>query len=152
MAESTDSNNALWESSEHSNLITSNFADFSRGGGGQNSSRDGQDIEKISGDNNSSISIAGDPVADLRNGTDEYLDDIAYDEFLACAVAAEGDIWYRNNRQLTELVAREGFGVKLLKDDQWRALDSLVYQKRDTILKAKTGFGKSLIFQLAPLL
>ena len=88
----------------------------------------------------------------MRNGTDEYLDDIGDDEFLAHAAAAEKGIWDRNNRKLTEFVAREGFGVRLLKDDQWRAVDGLVFQKRDTILKAKTGFGKSLIFQLAPLL
>ena len=52
MTESTDNNNALRESSEHSNLITPNSADFSRSSDGHNSSQDGQDIEKNSGDDN----------------------------------------------------------------------------------------------------
>ena len=44
-----------------------------------------------------------------------------------------------------------GFGYPTLRDGQVDALEKLVEYKRDVILIAKTSFGKSLIFQLAPL-
>jgi superfamily II DNA helicase RecQ len=39
-----------------------------------------------------------------------------------------------------------------LRDQQLDALEKLVEHKTDVMLVAKTSFGKSLIFQLAPLL
>jgi hypothetical protein len=50
--------------------------------------------------------------------------------------------------------ARRGrsFGYHNLRDQQLDALEKLVEHKTDVMLVAKTSFGKSLIFQLAPLL
>jgi ATP-dependent helicase YprA (DUF1998 family) len=44
------------------------------------------------------------------------------------------------------------FGYPNLRDQQLDALEKLVEHKTDVMLVAKTSFGKSLIFQLAPLL
>jgi ATP-dependent helicase YprA (DUF1998 family) len=44
------------------------------------------------------------------------------------------------------------FGYPNLREQQVEALEKLVKRKTDVILIAKTSFGKSLIFQLAPLL
>jgi ATP-dependent helicase YprA (DUF1998 family) len=44
------------------------------------------------------------------------------------------------------------FGYPNLREQQLEALEKLVKRKTDVILIAKTSFGKSLIFQLAPLL
>jgi replicative superfamily II helicase len=44
------------------------------------------------------------------------------------------------------------FGYPNLREQQLKALEKLVKRKTDVILIAKTSFGKSLIFQLAPLL
>jgi superfamily II DNA helicase RecQ len=44
------------------------------------------------------------------------------------------------------------FGYPSLRDGQVDALEKLIEYKRDVMLIAKTSFGKSLIFQLAPLL
>jgi ATP-dependent helicase YprA (DUF1998 family) len=44
------------------------------------------------------------------------------------------------------------FGYSNLREQQLEALEKLVKRKTDVILIAKTSFGKSLIFQLAPLL
>ena len=50
--------------------------------------------------------------------------------------------------------ARRGrsFGYPKLRDQQLDVLEKLVEHKTDVMLIAKTSFGKSLIFQLAPLL
>ena len=47
-------------------------------------------------------------------------------------------------------LAGEYFQVEL-KEKQWEALDVLLNMGKDLILIAKTGFGKSIIFQLLPL-
>jgi ATP-dependent helicase YprA (DUF1998 family) len=44
------------------------------------------------------------------------------------------------------------FGYPSLQDGQVDALEKLIEYRRDVMLIAKTSFGKSLIFQLAPLL
>jgi hypothetical protein len=44
------------------------------------------------------------------------------------------------------------FGYPNLRDQQLDALEKLIEHKTDVMLIAKTSFGKSLIFQLAPLL
>ncbi|SRR6266480_2445299 len=46
----------------------------------------------------------------------------------------------------------QSFGYPKLRDQQLDALEKLVEHKTDLMLIAKTSFGKSLIFQLAPLL
>lgn len=63
-----------------------------------------------------------------------------------------------SNRDYTNRCARAGFGIPSLRDQQWEALEALVFKGAtsedcdDVILIAKTSFGKSLLFQLAPLI
>jgi superfamily II DNA helicase RecQ len=44
----------------------------------------------------------------------------------------------------------EKFKIGQLKDEQWDIVHSVVKERRDTILNAATGFGKSLTFQILP--
>lgn len=53
--------------------------------------------------------------------------------------------------QLIEDQVKNLFNIDL-KDIQTEAIHSLIFQKSDLILIAKTGFGKSIIFQATPLL
>lgn len=46
----------------------------------------------------------------------------------------------------------QAFGYENLREQQLEALEELIEHRRDVMLIAKTSFGKSLIFQLAPLL
>ena len=55
------------------------------------------------------------------------------------------------SRQAIFDTVKAKFGVDL-KEDQYKALDTLVNRGKDLILSAKTGFGKSLVFQALPLL
>ena len=53
---------------------------------------------------------------------------------------------------LMPLGEAQSFGYPNLRNQQLEALEKLIECKTDVMLVAKTSFGKSLIFQLAPLL
>lgn len=55
-------------------------------------------------------------------------------------------------REAAAQVARQEFGMGSLRDTQWHAVDALVNDGRDVFLVAATGSGKSLCYQLPPLL
>jgi hypothetical protein len=69
------------------------------------------------------------------------------------SLASQPLIWKEGEsaRTYTFRACREGFGFEL-REDQWQALSHFVWEKRDLVLVAKTSFGKSLLFQIAPLL
>ena len=50
---------------------------------------------------------------------------------------------------VSTILSRYGFEPKV---EQVDALEELLIEKRDVILIARTGFGKSIIFQAAPLM
>ena len=52
------------------------------------------------------------------------------------------------NRTCVERIASEKLKIGQLKDEQWDIVHSIVVKRRDTILNAATGFGKSLTFQI----
>ncbi len=58
------------------------------------------------------------------------------------------------NESFREYAGRraQAFGYENLREQQLEALEELIEHQRDVMLIAKTSFGKSLIFQLAPLL
>ena len=59
-----------------------------------------------------------------------------------------------SDREYTDRCANAGFGVPALREQQWEALERFVWRGsrcQDVVLIAKTSFGKSLLFQLAPL-
>lgn len=43
------------------------------------------------------------------------------------------------------------FGLQKFRQNQWKAIDAIINQKRDVFLVASTGYGKSLIFQYPPI-
>ena len=49
-------------------------------------------------------------------------------------------------------LAAKTLKISNLKSQQDAAIDSFYYQKKDTIFLAPTGFGKSVVYQIAPLL
>ena len=49
-------------------------------------------------------------------------------------------------------LAAKTLKINNLKSQQAAAIDSYFYQKKDTIFLAPTGFGKSVVYQIAPLL
>ena len=49
-------------------------------------------------------------------------------------------------------LAAKTLKIKNLKSQQAAAIDSYYYLKKDTIFLAPTGFGKSVVYQIAPLL
>ena len=49
-------------------------------------------------------------------------------------------------------IAAKTLKINNLKSQQAAAIDSYYYQKKDTIFLAPTGFGKSIVYQIAPLL
>lgn len=53
------------------------------------------------------------------------------------------------SRKYIKDIVRECFGM-IAKEEQVEVLRNLVFDKQDTILIAKTGFGKSLIFLATP--
>lgn len=53
--------------------------------------------------------------------------------------------------ELIQTKVRSLFQIRL-KDQQLEAIHHLMFQRLDLILIAKTGFGKSIIFQAAPLI
>ena len=56
-----------------------------------------------------------------------------------------------NIAQIMHLAANT-LNTNNLKSQQAAAIDSYYYQKKDTIFLAPTGFGKSIVYQIAPLL
>jgi superfamily II DNA helicase RecQ len=53
------------------------------------------------------------------------------------------------NRQYIKNAVQQRFGI-VAKDTQIDAIETLTYDHRDVILIAKTGFGKSIVFQAVP--
>jgi hypothetical protein len=54
-------------------------------------------------------------------------------------------------RKKVEGIAKDIFNIQNLKNSQWAVINSIVFEGRDTILNAPTGFGKNLPFQFLPL-
>jgi superfamily II DNA helicase RecQ len=52
------------------------------------------------------------------------------------------------DRTFVERTASEKFKIGQLKDEQWDIVHSIIIERRDTILNAATGFGKSLTLQI----
>ena len=61
----------------------------------------------------------------------------------------EGAELAARQRQRCKAIGQVVFGF-VLHDAQIEAIWTLFYEQRDLLLMAKTGFGKSLIFQLLP--
>lgn len=65
---------------------------------------------------------------------------------------------HESDRDYTSRCALEGFGIQSLRAQQWEVLESLIFKGDnpadcdDVVLITKTSFGKSLLFQLAPLI
>ena len=47
-------------------------------------------------------------------------------------------------------VLKRNFGHKKFKPEQWEVIRAIIYDKRDCLIVAGTGFGKSLIYQFPP--
>ena len=56
---------------------------------------------------------------------------------------------YSERRQYIETIVRYRFGVSA-KSAQIDAIEALAFDQKDVILIAKTGFGKSIVFQAVP--
>ncbi len=63
--------------------------------------------------------------------------------------SCEGNLLVERQRQRCRDVGMAVFGFEL-QEGQVDAVSTLFYEQRDLLLLAKTGFGKSLIFQILP--
>jgi ATP-dependent helicase YprA (DUF1998 family) len=89
----------------------------------------------------------------------ENAEDISDEDYDAETITADtvNPVWETprvEEESFRSYATRRGrsFGYPNLRDQQLDALEKLIEHKIDVMLIAKTSFGKSLIFQLAPLL